>query len=88
MCAAGCLCHTHGESGLHQGPLLAPPSAVGLAVDVVHVHLEVVVPRELLVAELALRQRAVRVVRHLVSDQHFLQAERQVAHLGETTRYQ
>ena len=62
-------------------------SAVGLAVDVVHVHFEVVGPGELLVAELALGQRAVGVVGHLVPDQHLLQAEGQVAHLEDTQRH-
>lgn len=76
------------ELGSTRPPPQAPASAVGLTVDIVHVHLEVVIPRELLVAELALRQWAVGVVCHLVSDQHFLQAESQVAHLGENQRYQ
>lgn len=65
---------------------LAATSAAGVAVDVVHMHFEVVVPGELLVAELALCQRAIGVVSHLVSDQHFLQAKSQVTHLEETQR--
>lgn len=59
----------------------AATSAAGVAMDVVHMHFEVVVPGELLVAELALCQRAIGVVSHLVSDQHFLQAKSQVTHV-------
>lgn len=61
---------------------LAAASAAGVPVDVVHMHFEVVVPGELLVAELALCQRAIGVVSHLVSDQHFLQAKSQVTHIA------
>lgn len=63
-------------------------SAAGLAVDVVHVHLEVVVSRELLVAKLTFCQRTIGVVGHLVSDQHLLQAEGQVTHLQKARRFQ
>lgn len=65
---------------------LAAASAAGVPMDVVHMHFEVVVPGELLVAELALCQRAIGVVSHLVSDQHFLQAKSQVTHLEGTQR--
>lgn len=63
-------------------------SAAGLAVDVVHVHLEVVTPRELLVAKLTFCQRTIGVMGHLVSDQHLLQAKGQVANLEKTQRFQ
>jgi len=56
-------------------------AGVGLPVDVLHVHLEVVVAGELLVAEEALRHRPVGVVREFVPAQHLLEAEGQVAHL-------
>ena len=46
--------------------------------------LEVVVAGELLVAQKALCHRSVGVVCELVSAQHLLQAEGEVAHLGNT----
>lgn len=93
MNGAGNLCCTHQVSEIwasHRGPshshAPAAASAAGIPVDVVHVHFEVVVPGELLVAELALCQRTIGVVSHLVSDQHFLQAKSQVTHLEGTQR--
>lgn len=53
--------------------------------DVLHVHFEVVVPGELLVAQLALGHGPVGVVGQFVPAEHLLQAERQVAHLGDRT---
>lgn len=64
----------------------SPPiagSAFRLPVDVLHVYFEVVIPGELLVAQLALRHGPVGVVRQLVPAEHLLQAKRQVAHLQE-----
>lgn len=49
--------------------------------DVLHVNFEVVIPGELLVAQLALCHGSVRVVGELVSAQHLLQAEGQVTHV-------
>lgn len=57
------------------GSGLPARSAAGLTVDVVHVHLEVVVSRELLVAKLTFCERTIGVMCHLVSDQHLLQAK-------------
>lgn len=58
-----------------------PRLALGLAVDVLHVHLEIIVPGELLVAQLALCHRSVGIVGEFVSTQHLFQAEGQVTHL-------
>lgn len=41
-------------------------------------HFEVVIPCKLLMAKLAFCQWAIGIMSHLVSDQHFLQAEGQV----------
>lgn len=46
-------------------------------------HFEVVVSRKLLVAKLAFCHRPIGVVSQLVSDQHFLQAEGQIANLRQ-----
>lgn len=65
-----------------------PPSlalTLRFPVNILHVHFEVVVPGELLVAQLALRHGPVGVVCQLVSAEHLLQAERQVTHLQNTT---
>lgn len=58
--------------------------AFGLAVDILHVHLEVIVPGELLVAQLAFGHGPVGVVGEFVPDQHLLQTEGQVTHLYRT----
>lgn len=47
--------------------------------------LEVVVPSELLVAELALRHGPVGVVGQLVSAEHLLQAKGEITHLQNRT---
>lgn len=70
------------------GSGLPARSAAGLTVDVVHVHLEVVISRELLVAKLTFCERTIGVMCHLVSDQHLLQAKGQVAHLEKTQGFQ
>lgn len=49
--------------------------ALRFPVDVLHMYFEVVVPGELLVAQLALGHGPVGVVRELVSAEHLLQAE-------------
>ena len=69
---------------LDSGLTLSSLAAVRLSVDVLHVDLEVVVAGELLVAQKALGHGPVGVVRELVSAQHLLQAEGEVAHLGDT----
>lgn len=51
--------------------------------DIFHVHFEVVIPCKLLVAKLALCHGAVGVVSQLVSNQHLLQAEGQIANLRQ-----
>lgn len=51
--------------------------------DIFHVHFEVVISCKLLVAKLALCHGAVGVVSQLVSDQHLLQAEGQIANLRQ-----
>lgn len=61
-------------------------SALRFPVHVLHVHLEVVVAGELLVAQLTLCHGPVGVVGELVPAEHLLQAERQVAHLPHTHR--
>lgn len=53
---------------------------------VLHVHFEVVVAGELLVAQLALRHWPVGIVCQLVPAEHLLQAERQVTNLRETQK--
>lgn len=60
---------------LFQPVLQQSPLALRLPVDVLHVHFEVVVPGELLVAQLALGHGPVRVVRQLMPAEHLLQAE-------------
>lgn len=55
--------------------------ALRLPVHVLHVHFEVVVPGELLVAQLTLGHRTVRVVSEFVPTQHLLEAKGQVAHV-------
>lgn len=52
--------------------------------DVLHMYFEVVVPCELLMAQLALCHGPVRVVCELMPAEHLLQAERQVTHLENT----
>lgn len=59
------------------------PLALRLPVHVLHVDFEVVVAGELLMAQLALRHGSVGVVCQLVSAEHLLQAERQVADLRD-----
>lgn len=49
--------------------------ALRFPVDVLHMYFEVVVPGELLVAQLALGHGPVGVVRELVPAEHLLQAE-------------
>lgn len=61
------------------------PLALRFPVHVLHVHFEVVVAGELLVAQLALRHGPVRIVGQLVPAEHLLQAERQVANLSRDT---
>lgn len=61
--------------------LLLLALALRLPVDILHVYFEVVIPGELLVAQLALCHGPVGVVGQLVSAKHLLQAERQVTHL-------
>lgn len=53
--------------------------------DVLHVHFEVVVAGELLVAQGALGHGSVGIVGELVTDQHLLQTEREVADLRAIT---
>lgn len=69
------------RSGRALGPL-----ALRFPVHVLHVHFEVVVASELLVAQLALRHGPVRIVGQLVPAEHLLEAERQVANLRETQK--
>lgn len=57
------------------------PLAVSFTMDIVHVHFEVVIPCKLLMAKLAFCQRTIGIMRHLVSDQHFLQAKSQVTNV-------
>lgn len=64
------------------------PLAVGLPMDIVHVHFEVVIPCKLFMAKLAFCQWTIGIMSHLVSDQHFLQAKSQVTNLEKTQRYQ
>lgn len=59
------------------------PLALRFSVHVLHVDFEVVVAGELLVAQLALRHGPVGIVRELMSAEHLLQAERQVANLPD-----
>lgn len=59
------------------------PLALRFPVHVLHVDFEVVVAGELLVAQLALRHGPVGIVRELMSAEHLLQAERQVANLPD-----
>lgn len=63
--------------------LIQAPLALRFPVHVLHVDFEVVVAGELLVAQLALRHGPVGVVRELMSAEHLLQAERQVANLPD-----
>lgn len=49
--------------------------------DIVHVYFEVVIPCKLLMAKLAFCQWTIGIMRHLVSDQHFLQAKSQVTNV-------
>lgn len=56
--------------------------------DIVHVHFEVVIPCKLLMAKLAFCQWAIGIMSHLVSDQHFLQAEGQVTDLEKIQKHQ
>lgn len=63
------------------------PLAVSFTMDIVHVYFEVVIPCKLLMAKLAFCQRTIGIMRHLVSDQHFLQAKSQVTNLEKTRRY-
>lgn len=62
------------------------PLALRFPVHVLHVHFEVVVAGELLMAQLALRHGPVRIVCQLVPAEHLLQAERQVTNLRETQK--
>lgn len=63
---------------------ICQPLALRLPVDIFHVYFEVVVPGELLMAELAFCHRPVWVVCQLVPAEHLLQAEWQVTHLKTT----
>lgn len=49
--------------------------------DIVHMHFEVVIPCKLLMTKMAFCHRAVGIVSHLVSDEHFLQAKSQVTNI-------
>lgn len=66
--------------------LSRPPLALRFSVHVLHVHFEVVIAGELLMAQLALGHGPVRIVRQLVPAEHLLQAERQVTNLRETQK--
>lgn len=49
--------------------------------DIVHVHFEVIVPCKLLMAKLAFCHWTIGVMRHLVANQHFLQAKGQITYI-------
>lgn len=66
--------------------LSRPPLALRFPVHILHVHFEVVIAGELLMAQLALRHGPVRIVCQLVPAEHLLQAERQVTNLRETQK--
>lgn len=66
--------------------LSRPPLALRFPMHVLHVHFEVVVAGELLMAQLAFRHGSVRIVCQLVPAEHLLQAERQVTNLRETQK--
>lgn len=78
-------CLTSWHLRIHEYTCISVSLPLRLSVDVFHVHFEVVVAGELLVAEWALRHGPVGIVGKLVPDQHLLQTERQVANLQPIT---
>lgn len=82
--SASMCCLTTGTSEYMNTPVYQP-LPLRLSVDVFHVHFEVVVTGELLVAEWALCHWPVGIVGELVPDQHLLQTERQVTNLQPIT---